>query len=283
MGISLFNQKFSEIDFTFKPIEHHQPYLLQYPESWGVIMLPIHWKLFLEYYKSLQKDITKTDFNPFIPNSFSNNWSSEQSWKKFYIRFLLEMGGYFLYPNLFNNESFASIKFFNDDNGTNVKFHSETVLNIFRSKWSPPLVQDLHTLDLAISNQSLPLDQLDIYNIYHEKLDSLDAIVPLPSINSFDYASLIIHISTESEWFKVVSHYLISEIVNEWGDITFVIPLELQETIRQHLEQSWAKILPNVTIIISSPNTIFSRFPNLQYDCVVHVEGTLSFDALVQR
>ena len=258
MGISLYRQRFSEILFQFVSIDNNDlPYLLQYPESWGAVLLPQHWRHFLSY----QRNCTLNNLDPVVPESYSNNWSHQTSWKKTYIRFLLENGGFFLYPNLAGNLSFSTNRI--ESGGANVK-DVVSWLPTFRERWEPPLVTNAQDVSRALPE--VPLQNLEVYDLLHKRIPSIDQITKLPLANTFDKCTMVIKVQDEKEMRRNLAHY---GPMSDWGDIVVIAPLHLHAPTIQFTQNFAAR----VGVVLTSANSMFSDWPIIRFDCVVNVEG----------
>lgn len=119
-GISLYHHAYNETaQFPFVPRpDGTDVYFLQYSSSWGQVWGKEQWRQFRAWYDDkVQGD--KSTVNA-IPANI-RLWP-ENSWKKFFIEFLIDKDLYFVYPRV----SFSTL--FGDE-GTNIRFH-ETFLQV---------------------------------------------------------------------------------------------------------------------------------------------------------
>ncbi|KAJ3416794.1 hypothetical protein HDV05_000168 [Chytridiales sp. JEL 0842] len=139
MGVSLYNSKFDEVNARPWQVDtgvDFAPYVLQHPQSWGAVWAPEQWLGFIKWYSGLSEN-----FNPLVPNSLTNRWPNEKSWKKYLIRYMYAKGKFMIYPNLPGNMSLSTNHV---EAGTNEKTFSVVKL---RQKFTVPLL-DLKTMVL---------------------------------------------------------------------------------------------------------------------------------------
>lgn len=105
-GISLFSYKYLEnFDLNFHPyVSEFDTFYIQYPSSWGQAWSNEHWSSFKIWY-SENNDWDKEDKR--IP-SFVHSWS-ERSWKKYFIKYLIEKDMFFIYPYNSYSTNFGEI------------------------------------------------------------------------------------------------------------------------------------------------------------------------------
>jgi hypothetical protein len=111
-GISLYAHAYNETSqFPFLPIDDGSDvFFMQYAPSWGQLWTKEGWKEFRDWYGEHHHEKIKGD--PEIPANIQ--YWPESSWKKFYIKYLIRSGRYFVYPRV----SFATM--FNEG-GTHIK------------------------------------------------------------------------------------------------------------------------------------------------------------------
>jgi glycosyltransferase involved in cell wall biosynthesis len=95
-GISLYSQRFNETArMGFYPIDDGSDiFFLQIASSWGQCWTSSQWKSFEQWYKDHKDTMIRADDK--IPHNVAI-WP-ESSWKKIFIRYLVESGKYFVYP-----------------------------------------------------------------------------------------------------------------------------------------------------------------------------------------
>jgi len=110
-GISLYSYEYSEISRErFYPLnDGHGAYFMQWPSSWGQIWTKKQWNGFHTWYLA-NKDISFNNLN--IPNSVKL-WP-QNSWKKYFIVYLILYNKYFVYPR-------GSLSTPTGDSGTHTK------------------------------------------------------------------------------------------------------------------------------------------------------------------
>ncbi|HEY5587481.1 MAG TPA: glycosyltransferase [Candidatus Paceibacterota bacterium] len=145
-GISLYAYRINEIsNLFFLPIEDGwENYFIQFASSWGQIWTTNQWECFKNWY---EKNQIISDFIP-IPTQV-RKWS-EQSWKKFYIAYLVETNKYFVFPRISLTTNFSS------DAGT----HLSQMPN---DNFQVPLLLKYKNLNFSKFNESLA-----VYDSYFE-------------------------------------------------------------------------------------------------------------------
>jgi hypothetical protein len=76
------------------------PYLWQYPHSWGVVYTVEGWVAFRSFITDWLTDPSTATVEPNITNSKTNTWPSIRSWKKYMIRYMVDRELQFLYPTV---------------------------------------------------------------------------------------------------------------------------------------------------------------------------------------
>ncbi|WP_422484800.1 hypothetical protein [Gudongella sp. DL1XJH-153] len=94
-GVSLYAQQYNETaGKIFQPlISGKDTYFMQLASSWGQIWTKQQWSSFIEWYEQ-NKDISFSECN--TPPNLSS-WPAS-SWKKYFIRYLIESDKFFVYP-----------------------------------------------------------------------------------------------------------------------------------------------------------------------------------------
>lgn len=105
-GISLYNHKFNETArFPFTPIEDGSDvYFLQIASSWGQAWTEKQWLSFYTWYSDTKPEIEQ---NSDLPKDVIS-WH-ESSWKKFFIKFLVDHKKYFVYPRKSLTTNFSDV------------------------------------------------------------------------------------------------------------------------------------------------------------------------------
>jgi hypothetical protein len=96
-GISLYNYKMNEyVGKVFEPIhDGNDIYFIQTASSWGQAWTKEQWNGFRTWYNRGVRYLADNDK---IPNSVIN-WS-EKSWKKYFIKYMVENNKYFVFPRI---------------------------------------------------------------------------------------------------------------------------------------------------------------------------------------
>ena len=119
-GISLYHHAYNETaQFPFVPLaDGSDVYFLQYASSWGQVWTKEGWERFREWYGKRITD-TKASGDKLPPNI--KLWP-ENSWKKYFIEFLIEKDLFFVFPRVSMTTIFS-------DEGTNIRLR-ETFLQV---------------------------------------------------------------------------------------------------------------------------------------------------------
>jgi hypothetical protein len=105
-GISLYSQNFNETaKLPFTPIKNnYDVFFMQLPSSWGQVWSYKQWVLFRTWYKD-QED--KVFINRNLPKNVCM-WP-ESSWKKYFIKYMIEKNKYFVYPYSSMSTNFGDV------------------------------------------------------------------------------------------------------------------------------------------------------------------------------
>lgn len=264
-GISLYNLRYNEAveDFVQFPGGAH-PVVYQQPQSWGAVYLPEPWRRFLAY----QKQFTKDGRDPLVADSLTNRWPMAASWKKTFIRFTVETGGYFLYPNLDGGFSYSTN---HAEVGTNDKAATEPAKNLIQSKYTVPLLKNVGAL--ADPHQHLrtpPLSELQVYTLQHVRVPSIDALPHGQTlVKAFDKCTILLNVYDRVHTFlERVEHYHMLP-----GLDSILILWNHQSLEPPHLTYSGYKV--PVKVIRTNVNSLNSRFypwPEIQTSCVIQMD-----------
>ncbi|KAI8615053.1 glycosyl transferase family 64 domain-containing protein [Chytriomyces sp. MP71] len=148
MGISLYNIKFEEVnerDWRVWTGPNFEPYVLQHPQSWGAVYAPTAWNDFRKWF--LLQD---PSLNPLIPDSLTNRWLKDKSWKKFLIRYMYAKGKFMIYPNLPGHLSLSTNRL---EAGTNDKITGPH-RNLALKRFNLPLL-DLNRIGAGITTDEI--------------------------------------------------------------------------------------------------------------------------------
>ncbi|MFK7813561.1 MAG: glycosyltransferase family 2 protein [Maribacter sp.] len=117
-GISLYNHQLNvHTKENFSPVEDgFDNWYFQFASSWGQAWTKKQWNGFKNWYLENQSLAENRD----IPQNV-NSWS-EKSWLKFYIAYLIDTNGYFLYPKISMSTNFS-------DAGTHIG-HDTTIYQV---------------------------------------------------------------------------------------------------------------------------------------------------------
>ncbi len=157
MGVSLFHQLWDEVnDLPAQFSTHHNPFLLQFPQSWGAIYFPRAWREFVKFAAEYVGD-------PIVPNTHTNHWSAESSWKKYAIKYMHERGLFMVYTNFPRHQS---LSVHHAEPGTH--FLTKPPKAELKQKWMPPLLRTQYAKRApAFITKLPPVTQLPVYDMHH--------------------------------------------------------------------------------------------------------------------
>jgi hypothetical protein len=117
-GISLYSHAYNETaQFPFRPLaDDSDVFFLQYAASLGQFWSREGWASFRSWYNELPDSAEKSVGNPFIPTNIKM-WP-ETSWKKYFIRFIIEHDLFFVYPRFSLTTHFG-------DKGSNMRISED--------------------------------------------------------------------------------------------------------------------------------------------------------------
>jgi len=106
-GISLYSHNFNEsAQFAFTPInDGFDLYFLQIASSWGQCWTNFQWRAFRDWYKNNEN--CQFSISAGLPLDVVN-WP-EKSWKKYYIKYMVENGLFFAYPRISFTTNFGDV------------------------------------------------------------------------------------------------------------------------------------------------------------------------------
>lgn len=162
-GISLYSfQYYEQAAIPFTPLQDESDvFFLQYPSSWGSVLLHNSWQAFRSWYDKGQR----IDAKDKLPIGVKN-WS-EKSWVKYYLKFLVEKQLFYVYPRISLSTTFS-------DEGEH-HFGSTT-------KYQVPLqLTPVQSFRFKTFEQSY-----SVYDVYYEILPyKLNQLVP--ELAAYDY------------------------------------------------------------------------------------------------
>ena len=183
-GVALYAPRWSQVtDQAWSPHADpdqpmHEPYLSQLPCSWGAVYFAGPWRRFLDWYRSPDGgDGGRAD--PLVPNLAGiNRWPHEKSWKKFLIRYMVEVGGAMLYPSLPGNMSFSTNHV---EVGTNDK---QAASSVMADRYLVPLVPNQGWTPAALQDMLVtpPLEELRVFDVFGVPVQALDRAAATTSV-----------------------------------------------------------------------------------------------------
>ncbi|GAA5852127.1 hypothetical protein JCM8547_000166 [Rhodosporidiobolus lusitaniae] len=259
-GISLYNLRYNEAIEAFVSVENNnQPYIYQQPQSWGAIYAPEPWRRFKTWFHAFP-----TTQDPLVPDSMTNRWPFATSWKKYYIRFMVEMGGYMIYPNLPEGKSYSTNHV---EVGTNDKASQLAAQKIIHGKFRVPLL--LRSDDFSLQ-MFPPLSSLDVYTLQHEKIAGIDAIPHgVEHVTSFDKCTLMLTVYSRTTTFTERLDYYqhldkVGQIVVVWNNLNVPPP----QTV-------FTNYSVPVLVVPQKRNSLNNRFfphEGIQYSCIINMD-----------
>ncbi|KAL7342863.1 glycosyl transferase family 64 domain-containing protein [Rhodotorula toruloides] len=255
-AISLYNIRYNEALESFVSVKNgHRPYIYQQAQSWGAIFLPENWRRFTTYVKRFP-----AGKDPLIPDSLTNRWPFAQSWKKYYMRFMAEEGGYVIYPNLPGGQSYSTNYV---EVGTNDKVTQLAAQKIIHAKFRVPLLPreaNFHSLQVYP-----PLSSLEVYTMQHQALEHVD-LFPRGTehVESFDKCTMIMTVYSRVETFlDRIEHYhtldRLGQILIVWNNVDYPPPAISSDDYNIPVE-----------ILKMERNSLNNRFhpwPQIKYSC----------------
>lgn len=283
-AISLYNLRYNEAIESFVSVKNgHRPYIYQQAQSWGAVFLPEPWRRFLAYVKRfpLGKD-------PLVPDSLTNRWPFAQSWKKYYMRFMAEEGGYVIYPNLPGGQSYSCVvsrsalsltlthslcRTNHVEVGTNDKVSRSAERKSIHAKFRVPLLP--REANFGSLQVYPPLSSLEVYTMQHQPLEHVN-LLPRGTehVESFDKCTMIMTVYSRVETFlDRIKHYhtldRLGQILIVWNNVDnpppaiptddYHIPVEILEMDRNSL------------------NNRFYPWPQIKYSCIISMVRSLFF------
>ena len=104
-GVSLYAYDFNEFaQLPFYPLEDgYDNYFMQIASSWGQMWNRNQWRLFKDWYElNKDKDIKESDLVPINITLWPRS-----SWKKYFIKYLVQEGKYFVFPRISLTTNFS--------------------------------------------------------------------------------------------------------------------------------------------------------------------------------
>ncbi len=150
-GISLYDHRLNvHVREPFEAIDDgYDNYYMQLASSWGQAFSRDQWAAFREWYEeNKDKDIASDN----VPLNISS-WS-EKSWLKYYIKYLIDNDGYFLYPRISYTTNFG-------DEGT----HAESGVNDLQVPLAG--LRKYGQIDFHFSDLD---ESMAVYDVYFENL-----------------------------------------------------------------------------------------------------------------
>ena len=215
------------------------------------------WRDFLEFLKD--------EFDPFIPDSYTNRWPCEKSWKKYLLRFMYQEQGCLLYPNFQSNFSLSTNHL---EYGMNIKAPNTQDKQQLRMKLNVPLLYKKEIFD-RLGTPSF--DDLQIYSVYHEQVKSLNELkVSKIRLTSFDKCTMIITVYDRTNTIiDRLTYYqnftYLAAIIVIWNNV-HVQPLTIKQC---------SKFRIPVHILRMTKNSLNNRFyphKQIQTDCLINMD-----------
>ena len=257
-GISLYNQRFNEVIEDYVNVSNdHQLYLYQMPQSWGALYTPTLWRKFLDFFQN--------DTDPLIPDSYTNRWPRRKSWKKYLLKFMCQQQAYLLYPNFRDHFSLSTNHL---EVGLNNKLSKISDKAPMRLKFNVPL---LYNREVFEQLRTPAINDLQIYNAYHRKVDSLHGLkTSVGNLASFDKCTMILTVYDRiNTTLDRLAHYqnftYLSAIVVIWNNVDIQPSIEIRRS----------KFIIPVLILKMKKNSLNNRFyphKEIQTDCIINMD-----------
>ncbi|GAA6019196.1 hypothetical protein JCM8202_000930 [Rhodotorula sphaerocarpa] len=260
-AISLYNLRYNEAREAFVQVENnHAPYIYQQPQSWGAVFLPEPWRQYTRWMETFPDGQ-----DPVVPDSLTNRWPYRQSWKKYYIRFLLERGGYVIYPNLPEGLSYSTNHV---EVGTNDKPADPAARAAIHAKFKVPLLP--RSDDMSRLQVYPRLSSLDVYSLQHEQRRSIDGLQRgSAQVSTFDKCTLIMPVLSRTGTISQRLDYYhkfdrLGQILVLWNKLDLVPP--------QLTYDNYSIPVEVVKMKRDSLNNRFYPWPQIKYDCIVNMD-----------
>lgn len=267
-GISLYNVGHNEVlEETVTVDNGNLPYAYQQPQSWGGVYAAQPWKMFAEFVKELDRQ----NVDPLIPDSYTNRWPGLTSWKKYMFRFMYLKGYFLIYPNLPSKLSFSTNHI---EVGANTPPQAKKAL---LDKLYRPLLSLKFEDARKLYWKTPELDQLQVYDMYHNQVSSLQALNAASlkhPVDTFDKCTLITQVHDKLDSL----HERISYYQNITGVDSVVVVVNEPATQTNLLLNSYMVPVHVVRPETNSRNNRFYPWPEIQTDCVVSIDGDLEVD-----
>ncbi|GAA6057697.1 hypothetical protein NBRC10513_003040 [Rhodotorula toruloides] len=264
-AISLYNIRYNEAIESFVSVENgNRPYIYQQAQSWGAVFLPEPWRRFLTYVKRFP-----AGKDPLVPDSLTNRWPYAQSWKKYYMRFMAEEGGYVIYPNLPGGESYSTNHV---EVGTNDKVSQTDERRTIHAKFRVPLLP--READFGSLQVYPPLSSLEVYTMQHQPLEHVNLFARgTEHVESFDKCTMIMTVYSRVETFRDrIEHYhtldRLGQILIVWNNVDYPPPAILPD--------DYAIPVEILEMDRNSLNNRFFPWPQIKYSCVINMARSAS-------
>ncbi|MBP2626286.1 MAG: glycosyl transferase family 2 [Firmicutes bacterium] len=153
-GISLYSQKFNESAWLpFEPIKSNgDTFFMQLASSWGQVWCFEQWSDFKKWY--FQNISISIDESSKLPMNIVM-WP-ETSWKKYFMKYLVEKDKYFVYPYISHTTNFG-------DKGTHFKDNTDTFQVALDMTDNP--IYKFYVLNESISVYDIFCENINLYKI----------------------------------------------------------------------------------------------------------------------
>ncbi|KAJ3230595.1 Exostoses (Multiple)-like 3 [Chytriomyces hyalinus] len=234
----------------------------QFPQMRGVLLAPGPWIRFRKWTDSLPEE-----FDPLLPNSMTNRGFKHA--KKYHLRYMFQSGGFMIYPN----ESLLQAQW--DLNSTNIPVSTLDEASVFDESFAFP-----------------PLSEMEVYNAYFQRVDSVEKLTNLPSNPAaFDKCTMIMNAYDRVDTLiNRLRHYetlaKLDRIIVVWNHQTLEPPFRVSQPHLNNISYVSNTSIPEeqfkvpvhiIRQLNSSLNNRFLPFKEIQTDCVIAMDDDLDY------
>ncbi|KAJ3133405.1 hypothetical protein HK100_004433 [Physocladia obscura] len=306
MGISLHNVQFDqahEVNWD-SPSPPNKPYLLQFPQTHGMVVAPAAWRSFRKWFKSLPSNV-----NPLIPNSMTNRWNSRDSCKKYLVKFMYLHGIVMVNANFPNGFSLITRQGKKPDLSATRSEAGATLLNLgdFSMEFGEELfkmrMNDGRREVLNFGNNLPSLENLPVFNVYFQPVNSVQDLKNPVGFESFDKCTLLLNtydrvVTLVNRVYHYETFPYLDRIIIVWNHQTIKPPFKISQKLfrpnssMKNSKQKNAKIIasgviaPEYEFLIpvhvleqsnSSLNNRYVPFKEIKTDCVISMDDDFDY------
>ncbi|KAJ3122527.1 Exostoses (Multiple)-like 3 [Physocladia obscura] len=259
-GISLHNARFDSVHGVpwNPPILPNSPYLLQFPQTHGMIADPIRWNEFREWYLTANR-------NPLLPNSRTNRWNTETSFDKHLIKFIYVHGLAMVCSNFRSGKSLISQQ-------------EEGLVSLGPSTRNNAVLLNIDTKknnQTRIFFHKFPaINQLSVVNMYFQPVKSIQDLQNPVNPGSFEKCTLLL--STYDRFETLLDRIYHYEL---FPHLDRIIVVWNHQTVKPHFTVSKKLFVPTIKFPTSKKRNedtamtrgFWRKIPEYQFSIPIHV------------